>query len=179
MTKPDASLLDDVVGSRVRDALQLASEALIAANVRHVVVGGLAVCANGHQRNANRIELLVGEEAFVRCGKVVSWRAGVPFEVDGIAIELVFPAQDEPFLETALSAPPGSFIDAAQLVYLKLKASRMQDRADVVALIKSSLDVEACRAYLATNAPALVSRFNELVAIATSEMEQGNRPPHR
>ena len=52
---------------------------------------------------------------------------------------------------------------------MKLKASRMQDRADVVALIKSSLDVEACRSYLEANAPALVARFDDLVAIAAAE----------
>src|SRR5947209_2661291 len=46
MTKPDPMLLIDVVAPRVLEALKLASAALLAANVRHVVVGGLAVGAN-------------------------------------------------------------------------------------------------------------------------------------
>ncbi len=66
---------------------------------------------------------------------------------------------------------PGSVIDAAPLVYMKLKASRMQDRADVVALITSSLDVDACRSYLQANAPALVGRFDDLVVIAAAEQD--------
>ncbi len=169
MTKPDPKLLDGIVVPKVLDALRLASEAMAAANVRHVVVGGLAVCANGHPRNTKDVDFLVGDEAFVRHGKLVSLRPGLPFEVDGIAIDFLSPAPDEPFLEAALSAEPGSFIDSSPLVYMKLKASRMQDRADVVALIKSSLDVDACRKYLAANAPSFVSRFDELVAMAIAE----------
>lgn len=41
MAKPDPRLLVDVVAPPVLDALKLASEALVLANVRHVV-GGLA-----------------------------------------------------------------------------------------------------------------------------------------
>jgi hypothetical protein len=52
---------------------------------------------------------------------------------------------------------------------MKLKASRMQDRADIVALIKSGQDVDACRAHLMSNAPALVAAFDDLVVKAASE----------
>jgi hypothetical protein len=169
MTKPDLALLDDVVAPKVLEALELASQALIAAKVRHVVVGGLAVGANGHPRATKDVDFLVGDEAFEHHGKLVTLRAGLPFQVDGVAVDFLSPEPDEHFLEAALSASPGSVIDAAPLVYMKLKASRMQDRADIVALIKSSLDVEASRSYLQANAPALVARFDDLVAIAAAE----------
>jgi hypothetical protein len=117
------------------------------------------------------VDFLVGDEAFEHHGKLVTLRAGLPFQVDGVAIDFLTPDVDEPFLESTLSNPPGSVIDAAPLVYMKLKASRMQDRADVVALIKSSLDVDACRAYLHANAPAFVSRFDDLVATAAAEAD--------
>jgi hypothetical protein len=171
MTKPDLTLLDDVVAPRVLEALRLASGALLAAKVRHVVVGGIAVGANGHPRATKDVVFLVGDEAFEHHGKLVTLRAGLPFQVDGVAVDFLSPEADEPFLEAALGAPPGSVIDAAPLVYMKLKASRMQDRVDVVALIKSSLDVEACRSYLGLHAPALVTRFDDLVAIAEAERE--------
>jgi hypothetical protein len=93
----------------------------------------------------------------------------VPFQVDGVAIDFLSPEADEPFLEATLANAPGSVIEAAPLVYMKLKASRMQDRADVVALIKTSLDIDACRAYLELNAPSFVSRFDALIEIATRE----------
>lgn len=171
MTTPDLTLLDDVVAPRVLEALRLASGALSAAGVRHVVVGGIAVGANGHPRATKYVDFLVGNEAFEHHGKLVTLRAGLPFQVDGVAIDFLSPEHDEPFLEAALEAAPGSVIDAAPLVYMKLKASRMQDRADVVALIKASLDVEGCRAYLRVHAPGFVSRFDDLVAIAEAERE--------
>ncbi len=171
MTKPDLSLLTDVVAPKVLEALKLASEALALANVRHVVVGGLAVGANGHPRATKDVHFLIGDEAFEHHGKLVSLRAGLPFQVDGVAVDFLSPDADEPFLEAALGAPPGSVIDVAPLVYMKLKASRMQDRADVVALIKLSLDVEATRSYLQAHAPAFVTRFDDLVEVATAEQD--------
>lgn len=170
MTKPDLTLLHDVVSPRVLEALRLASAAITAAGVRHVVVGDLAVGANGHPRATKDVDFLVGDEAFEHRGKLVTLRAGLPFQVDGVAVDFLSPEADEPFLAAALEAPPGSVIGAAPLVYMKLKASRMQDRADVVALIKASLDIDGCRAFLRQNAPSLVERFDDLVAIAEAEL---------
>jgi hypothetical protein len=42
-TKPDPSLLEDVVAPKVLEAMRIASAALRAARIRHVVVGALAV----------------------------------------------------------------------------------------------------------------------------------------
>ena len=42
-------------------------------------------------------------------------------------------------------------------------------RADVAGLVKAGLDVDVCRAYLSTNAPALVMTFDDLVAKAAAE----------
>lgn len=86
-----------------------------------------------------------------------------------LAIDYLAPRPDESHLADALAAPPGTFIDVTRLVYMKLRASRMQDRADIVALIKSGQDVDACRTYLMSNAPALVAAFDDLVVKAASE----------
>lgn len=95
----------------------------------------------------------------------------MPFQVDGVAVDFLSPEPDEPFLEAELAAASGGVIGPAPLVYLKLKAGRMQDRADVVALVKRGLDVDVCRSYLQTNAPALVARFEALVATAAAERD--------
>lgn len=168
--KPDPSLLADVVAPRVLDAWRAASEALQRAGVRHVVIGGLAVGANGHPRATKDVDFLVGDEAFLHhAGGLVTMNPAIPIAVNGVAIDYLAPRADEGHLAGALAAPPGTFIDVARLVYMKLKASRMQDRADVVALIKSGQDVDACRAYLVSNAPALVAAFDDLVVKAASE----------
>ena len=63
----------------------------------------------------------------------------------------------------------GSMIQASQLIYLKLKATRQKDRADVVELIKAGIDTTACKAYLRAHAPDLVAMFDSLIAQAAAE----------
>ena len=168
--KPDPGLLVDVVAPKVLDAWRAASEALKRAGVRHVVIGGLAVGANGHPRATTRVQFLVGDEAFLHhAGGLVTMNPAIPIAVNGVALDYLAPHPEEGHLAGAFAAPPGTFIDVARLVYMKLKASRMQDRADIVALIKAGQDVDACRAYLSSNAPALVAAFDDLVVKAASE----------
>lgn len=172
MTKPDLALIADIVAPKVLEALRLASDALRAANVRHVVVGGLAVGANGYPRATKDVDFLVGAEAFHHhASGLVTLRAEIPFQVNGVAIDLLTPDPDEPFLEAALAAPPGSVLEAAPLVYMKLKSPRRKDRADIVELIKGGLDTKLGRDYLVTHAPSLVSDFDQCVADAEAEQD--------
>ena len=46
---------------------------------------------------------------------------------------------------------------------------RLKDAADVIELLKAGINRARCRAWLATNAPALVPQFEELVTSALSE----------
>jgi hypothetical protein len=170
VTKPDGSLLQGVVSPQVLDAMKLASEALKRAGIRHVVVGGLAVGANGFPRATKDVDFLVGDEAFEKhSGGLVTLKAGVPFQVNGIAIDFLAAEAGEPFLAAALAAEPGSMIDAPPLIYMKLKSPRHKDRTDVIELVKGGVDVDACRAYLQTHAPAFVPAFDDAVARARVE----------
>ena len=170
MTKPDPALLDDSVAPRVLEAMRAASQALTDLGVRHVVVGGLAVGAHGHPRATKDVDFLVGDEAFERhAGGFVTMKPGVPIQVNGVAIDLLSVQAGEEHLATALDAPIGSMIQASQLIYLKLKATRQKDRADVVELIKAGVDTAMCRAYLRAHAPDLVGMFDSLIAQAAAE----------
>ena len=170
MTKPDPSLLDDVVAPKVLAAMKAASTALAALKIRHVVVGGLAVGANGHPRATKDVDFLVGDEAFEHHpGDFVTMKSGVPIQVNGVAIDLLSVQSDEEHLATALDAPMGSMIEAPQLVYLKLKSPRQKDRVDVIELIKAGIGIDACRTYLTRHAPALAALFEEAVAKAAAE----------
>ena len=170
MTKPDPALLEGVVAKEVLDAMRAASAALRTVGVRHVVVGGLAVGANGFPRATRDVDFLVGEEAFERHpGGLVTLRAGVPFQVNDVAVDFMGAEAGEEFLAAALEAEPGSMIAAAPLVYLKLKSPRHKDRTDVIELVKAGLDVDACRSYLALNVPAFVGDFDAAVARARTE----------
>lgn len=170
MTRPDPSLLAHSVTAPVLDALRLASKALTALGIRHVVVGGLAVGANGYPRATKDVDFLVGDEAFEHHpGGFVTMKPGVPIQINGVAIDLLSVQAGEEHLAAALEAPMGSMIEAPQLVYLKLKSPRQKDRADVVELVKAGIDIEACRRYLATHVPELVGAFENAVMTAAAE----------
>ena len=170
MTKPDPSLLDDVVAPKVLAAMKAASAALSALGIRHVVVGGLAVGANGYPRATKDVDFLVGDEAFEHHpGGFVTMKGGVPIQVNGVAIDLLSVQVGEEHLATVLEAPMGSMIEAPELVYLKLKSPRQKDRVDVIELIKAGIDLDACRTYLTQHAPTLAAAFEDSVVKAAAE----------
>lgn len=170
MAKPDPQLLVDVVAEKVLDAWRIAAEALRRAGIRHIVIGGLAVGANGYPRATKDVDFLVGDDAFKHHeGGLVTMNPALPIEVNGVPIDYLSPQKGEEHLAEVLAEPFNSIIDAPRLVYMKLKASRLRDRTDVVELIKRGLDVEACRAYLTARAPALVAAFEDSVAHAIAE----------
>lgn len=170
MTRPDPSLLQGVVAREVLEAMDIASAALKAVGIRHVVVGALAVGAHGFPRATRDVDFLVGDEAFERHESgLVTLRPGVPFQVKGVPVDFIGPEPTEGFLAVSLDAPPGSMIEGPPLVYMKLKSPRHKDRTDVIELIKGGLDVEACRAYLVTNAPSFVADLDAAAARARAE----------
>jgi hypothetical protein len=168
--KPDLSLLEGVVAPRVLDAMRDASAALSRLGIRHVVVGGLAVGANGHPRATKDVVFLVGDEAFeLHGGGFVTMKPGVPIQINRVPIDLLSSEPGEEHLAAALTAPAGSPIDAPRLVYMKLKAGRLRDRGDVADLVNAGIDVEACRAYLGAHAPQLAADFEAIVVKAADE----------
>ena len=172
MPRPDAALLEGVVAPEVLEAMKVASEALKRVGVRHVVVGGLAVGANGFPRATRDVDFLVGDEAFERhTGGLVTLRPGVPFQVHRVAVDFIGAEAGEGFLEEALGAEPGSIIDGPPLVYMKLKSPRHKDRTDVIELVKAGLDLDRCRSYLAAHAPSFVALFDDAVRRAHAEEE--------
>jgi hypothetical protein len=165
---PDPRLLDNVVNALVLAAMRQASDAMKAIGVRHIVVGGLAVGANGYPRATGDVDFLVGDEAFEHhAGGVVTLRA--PIQVNGIAVDYLSIGTEEKHLGDAIAAEPGSFAPAPVLVYLKLKSPRSKDRTDVIELVKAGIDIDRCRAYLAANAPRFVAAFDDAVRAARAE----------
>jgi hypothetical protein len=170
--RPDPLLLRGVVAPEVLDAMRVASAALHSAGVRHVVVGGLAVGANGFPRATKDVDFLVGDEAFEHHpGGLVTLRAGVPFQVRGVAVDFIAPEPHEAFLGASLEAEPGAIMEGAPLVYMKLKSPRHKDRTDVIEMIKGGLDIDACRGYLARHAPSFLADLEDASARARIEEE--------
>jgi len=171
---PNLGLLEGVVAPRILAAMHTAVAEYQRQGIRYALVGGLAVGAQGWPRATKHVDFLVDESAFERRpGGLVLLK--VPFEIDGVPIDSLAPRADEDFLaserDSAVSSDGVPVIGVEALVYMKLKASRMRDRVDVIELIKSGVAPEPCRAWLSRHAPDLSSRFDELVEIARRESE--------
>jgi hypothetical protein len=119
------------------------------------------------------VDFLVGEEAFEHHGVLVTFRPGVPIEVDGVRIDYLSPVALGPQLEDVLDDPSRSqglaVVPLEALIYMKLRARRRQDLLDVVELINAGADVRRVRRYLEQYGGDLVAMFDELVEEALHE----------
>ncbi len=164
----------DVQVPAVRDAALAAHEQLERLGIKHAFVGGLAVGAHGYVRATEDVDFLVDADAFeVHGGGIVTFKPGVPIHVGGVAVDYlsveklgahVRPALEHPLLSDGLPTVP---VDV--LVYMKLVAHRMRDRADVTELLKRGVDPRPIADYLGRHAPDLCARFDALVAQAAEE----------
>ena len=169
VTRPDLTRVEGIVAPRVLDAMRTAAATLTKLGVRHTLVGGLAVGANGYPRATKDVDFLVGEEAFEHHeGGLVTMKPGMPIQVAGVAVDFLTIGAGEEHLVAALSDEVAA---APPLVYLKLKSPRSKDRTDVIELVKAGIDVDCVRAYLASNEPGFVAKFDDLVRLARMEEE--------
>lgn len=171
----DLSAVEGVVAPGVLDAMRRASDELTRLGVRHALVGGLAVGAHGYPRATKDVDFLVGDEAFEHhAGGIVTMKPGIPIQIGGVLVDLLSVQPDEGELGAVPVVRTGAEVPVAPieaLIHLKLKSPRMKDAADVIELLKAGIDRARCRAWLATNAPALASQFEELIERAQRESE--------
>jgi hypothetical protein len=156
--------------------MRTTSRLLTELGIHHVLVGGLAVGANGYPRATKVVDFLVGDDAFLRKeGGIVLLAPGIPFQVDQVAVDyLVANEESASAWRSHISAQlcDGSFgtvLDAPRLIYMKLKANRLRDQLDVVELVKAGVERDACRTYLEAHAPHLVELFDKYSRQAAAE----------
>ena len=161
------------VAPQVRDAAVKTAAQLEQIGVRYALAGGLAVGAHGYIRATAHVDFLVGEEAFEHHGVLVTFKTGVPVEVDGIRIDYLSPISLGSQMEETLDHPPVSeglaVVPIEALIYMKLVAKQRRDLVDVVELIKAGADLKPVRDYLEKYAGDLVPSFEELVNEALGE----------
>jgi hypothetical protein len=164
----------DFQAPAVRHAALAAHEQLARLGIRHCFVGGLAVGAHGYVRATDDVDFLVEEDAFEEhAGGLVTFRPGVPVHVGGVSVAYLTAAKLGDVARAALHAPEISdglpVVAIEALIYMKLIAHRMRDRADVTELLKRGADVGRVREWLERNAPDLVDRFDALAGQAARE----------
>jgi hypothetical protein len=172
---PDLEKEFEVLSPTFKTAVVAVSRALTTARIRHALCGGLAVGAYARPRATRDIDFLVGEEAYVHHGLLVTMNPAFPTSAGGLQVDAVplLPnlASLEPLLtdsERSLDVP---VISALGLVTMKLVAGRMKDRSDVVALVESgAVDPMECREFLRGHGfDHLVAPFDALVERAEGE----------
>lgn len=159
------SLAEAVAGRVLLDAIE-ASRRLAELGIPHALIGGLAVGLHGHPRATKDVDFLVGEEAFDRTEPLLVFRAELRDLVRVGVVDLMPLPRGHEELAEYLELPAGNeipVIGPEGLVLLKILANRPQDRADVSTLLRHGLSVASVTAYLRRYAPALVSRFAEIV----------------
>jgi len=173
MNRLDLKEIFRFVAPKVRNAAVKTAAQLDQLGVRHALAGGLAVGAHGYIRATSDVYFLVGEEAFEHHGPLVTFKSGVPIEVEGIRIDYLSPVSLGPQLEAVLDHPPTSeglaVVPVEVLIYMKLVAKRRKDLVDVIELVKAGANLKQVRDYLKRYAGDLVPLFEELVNEALNE----------
>jgi hypothetical protein len=174
---PDIERLRGVVAPEVIHAAESASRLLREAGVPHALAGGLAVGAYGYPRTTDDVDFLVGDEAFViHAGGLVTLKVPViaigDIRVDFVSFDeskgeggLLRPAVDAPFISEQIPIVP-----LTALVFMKLKAGRQRDLADLVELLKrGKIDIDSIDRFLKQNTPDLMAKWDHLKETAANE----------
>jgi hypothetical protein len=174
---PDVGRLRGVVAPEILAAAEVASAKLREAGIPHALAGGLAVGAHGYPRTTDDVDFLVGDEAFVKhAGGLVTLKLPLiavgNVRVDFVSIDEARGEGEQ--LRSAVEHPPQSeqlpIVPLPALVYMKLKAGRQKDVADLVELLKrGKIEVTEMDRYLKQHAPDLVAKWDRIKQIAASE----------
>ena len=161
--------------ARVEEVAVEAVEVLRQRGARAAIVGGLAVVEHGYARATADVDLMVVESHRV---------TGTPLGIPGVSMEgwdvpvdVLYIDPKASFLRDEVIAASGRtppVLALEPLIFLKLSAYRMKDRADIVELLKVDMArVEAVRRWLARHAAApLRERFEQAVEAAREELAE-------
>lgn len=174
---PDLSYLRGVVAPEILAAAEVASHMLREAGIPHALAGGLAVGAHGYPRTTDDVDFLVGDEAFIQhVGGLVTLKVPL-IAVGNVRIDMVSIApsrEEKEQLRPAVENPPESeqipIVPLTALVYMKLKASRQKDLADLVELLKRGrIDIRGIDHYLEQHVPAYLRQWERVKEMAAQE----------
>ena len=156
--------LEQVVARRVLDDARRVSATLTELGVPHALVGGLAVGLHGYPRATNDVDFLVGEEAFASTSPRLTLREELAEVVRWGRIDLIAALPEDPVLADEVVQGGVDFVPVVGievLVLMKLRAGRLQDLADVEALVRAGADVAAVLEFLRSHEPRHVPLFSQ------------------
>lgn len=174
---PHLGLVRGVVAPEILHAVELVSRKLTEAGIPHALAGGLAIGAHGYPRTTDDVDFLVGDEAFEKhAGGFVTLKLPL-ISVGNVRVDFVSldDTQDErEQTREAIDAPSKGdevqVVPLPLLVYMKLKAGRQKDIADVVELLKRGrIEIDIVDRYLQKHAPHQIRRWERAKEVAARE----------
>ena len=155
------------------EGLKAVSEIFRKNGIEHVVVGGLAVGANGYLRNTNNLDFLVGDNAFVHRDKIIYVRNDLPIRYFGSEVHWVSMRDSEKSIFGRFLLLPARgqvpIMPIEPLIGMKLLSGRHKDRTDIIELVKVRSDLSSIVEFTKTNIPALLPMLDELITCAEEE----------
>lgn len=148
--------------------------------IAHLLIGGLAVAEYGYPRATADVDFIVTPEGLAKLTGTPN-AIGLSKDIGGVRVDFILPDVGEdvveeeieaPSPEEAVACPPIASIGL--LIYLKLRANRRKDQADIVELVKrGAVPVQSVRRYLMENFDDtdLAADFDMLVRVAESEAD--------
>jgi hypothetical protein len=169
----------EIVHPRVMATLRVVSQRLHDAQIRHAVVGAIAVGHHGWPRATSDVDLVLGPEAWTTApdGSTTS-NIDLPEAVDGVRVDyLPVDVAGDFLIESFARATVSEGVPIAPIevvILTKLVRLLTRDHADVVELVKTGLfSTQLVDDYLERHAPMLTPRFRRLVEQAHKEKQRG------
>ncbi len=174
---PSLDLVRGVIAPEILHAAEIASRKLTEAGIPHALAGGLAVGAHGYPRTTDDVDFLVGDEAFEKhAGGFVTLKLPLisvgKVRVDFVSMDDTQEERDQ--TREAIDVPSRGqevlVVPLPLLVYMKLKAGRQKDIADVVELLKRGrIEIDLVDRYLEKHAPTQGHRWDRAKKLAAEE----------
>jgi hypothetical protein len=188
-----AAWVREVPVGPVDETLARVGSILREAEIPFAVAGGFAVIEHGYERFTKDVDLLVYAGDLSRAMKVLraaGFRGGrTPVgarmrdertKVDVDLLGTAFEGDERALARSSRARRLLPVIPVEHLILMKLETGRIQDDADVVALLKSGASPSTVRRYLHSTWPELLPRFRQLAAQARTErVAHPRRPPVR
>ena len=187
-----AAWVREVPVGPVDETLTRVGRILREAGIPFAVAGGFAVIEHGYERFTKDVDLLVHAGDLSRAMKALraaGFRGGrTPIgarmrdqrtNVDVGLLGSAFEGDERALARWSRARRLLPVVPVEHLILMKLETGRVQDDADVVALLKAGASAATVARYLRRTWPGLLPRFRRLAARARTERMERRRPPSR
>jgi len=187
-----AAWVREVPVGPVDETLTRVGRILREAGIHFAVAGGFAVIEHGYERFTKDVDLLVHAGDLSRAMKALraaGFRGGrTPIgarmrdERTNVDVDLLgsaFEGDERALARSSRARRLLPVVPVEHLILMKLETARIQDDADVVALLKAGAPGVTVARYLRRTWPELLPRFRQLAARARTERTERRRPPAR